>query len=80
VYGDNIGDIPSDNLGVELWRVNLQRAKQFQAAMARVGGSVELLELPTIGITGNTHFAFSDTNNVEIADLLVRFLEAANLG
>jgi hypothetical protein len=80
VYGDNIGDIPSENLGIELWRVNLQRAKQFQAAMARVGGSAELLELPTIGVTGNTHFAFSDTNNVEIAELFVEFLEAANLG
>jgi hypothetical protein len=29
---------------------------------------------------GNTHFAFSDTNNIEIAQLLVRFLEGANLG
>jgi pimeloyl-ACP methyl ester carboxylesterase len=80
VYGDNIHDVPSENLGVELWRVNLQRAKQFQAAINRVGGSVELLELPTIGITGNTHFAFSDTNNVEIAELFVSFLEAGDLG
>lgn len=80
VYGDNIGDIPSENLGVELWRVNLQRAKQFQAAVKRIGGSVQLLELPTVGITGNTHFAFSDTNNVEIADLFVAFIEAAKLG
>jgi hypothetical protein len=80
VYGDNIGDVPSENLGVELWRVNLQRARQFQTALERVGGSVELLELPTIGIVGNTHFAFSDTNNIEIAQLLVRFLEGANLG
>ena len=31
--------------------------------------------LPEIGIRGNTHFPFSDLNNLEIADLMYEFLE-----
>lgn len=80
VYGDNVRDVPSENIGAELWRVDLQRAKQFQAAINRIGGSVELLELPKIGVMGNTHFPFSDLNNVEVAQILVKFLEASHLG
>jgi hypothetical protein len=38
------------------------------------GGDVTLVELPAIGIRGNTHFPMSDLNNVQIADLLSKFL------
>jgi hypothetical protein len=31
--------------------------------------------LPEIGIHGNTHFPFSDLNNLEVADVLAKFLE-----
>jgi len=40
---------------------------------------VTLVHLPEIGIKGNTHFAFSDLNNVEIADLVSRFLAEKGL-
>ena len=39
-------------------------------AVNRHGGDVTLVHLPEIGIRGNTHFPFSDLNNVEIADLM----------
>jgi hypothetical protein len=32
-----------------------------------------------IGIRGNTHFPFSDLNNVQIADLMSAFLTAKHL-
>jgi len=35
--------------------------------------------LPEIGIRGNTHFPFSDLNNLEIADLMSTFLEKKGL-
>jgi hypothetical protein len=37
------------------------------------------VHLPEIGITGNTHFPFSDLNNVEIADQVSQFLAENNL-
>ena len=42
--------------------------------MNRRGGDVTVVHLPEIGIYGNTHFAFSDLNNVVIAGLLSKFL------
>jgi hypothetical protein len=33
-----------------------------------------VVHLPELGIRGNTHFAFSDLNNVEIAALMAEFL------
>jgi len=45
----------------------------------RRGGDVTVVHLPEIGIRGNTHFPFSDLNNLEIADLLYKFLEKKGL-
>jgi hypothetical protein len=40
---------------------------------------VTLVELPKIGISGNTHFPMSDLNNVAIADHLSAFLRKKGL-
>jgi len=40
---------------------------------------VTLIHLPDIGIRGNSHFLFSDLNNVQIADLVSEFLAKKNL-
>jgi hypothetical protein len=42
-------------------------------------GDVTLVHLPEIGIRGNTHFLFSDLNNVQIADLMSEFLKKKRL-
>ncbi len=80
IYGDNIDfDTPSPIFGVELWRVIVQRAAQFVAAVNRQGGNAELVFLPTKGLHGNTHFAFSDLNNIQVADLLSDYLHRNGL-
>jgi hypothetical protein len=45
----------------------------------RRGGDATVVHLPELGIRGNTHFPFSDLNNLEIADLLFKFLEKKGL-
>jgi pimeloyl-ACP methyl ester carboxylesterase len=79
VYGDNISTQPSPAFGVELWRLAKARARQFVAAVNRHGGDARLIDLPQIGICGNTHFPFSDLNNVRIADQLSEFLHGKGL-
>lgn len=73
-YGDYIPDQPSPNPGQDNWRVRLAMARLWRDAVNRRGGNVTLVHLPELGIRGNTHFPFSDTNNVQIADLLSKFL------
>ena len=45
----------------------------------RHGGDATVVHLPEIGIRGNTHFPFSDLNNAQIADEVLKFLSAKKL-
>ncbi len=78
-YGDNIPAEPTTNPGQDGWRVRLTMARLWRDAVNRHGGDVTLVHLPEIGIHGNTHFPFSDLNNLQIADLLSEFLEEKGL-
>jgi hypothetical protein len=80
VYGDNMSlSVASPIFGVELWRIVWQRALQFAATVNSRGGQVSVLKLPDIGMYGNTHFPFSDLNNVQVANLLSQYLSQHNL-
>jgi len=78
-YGDNIQEQPTSNPGQDSWRARLAMARLWADAVNRRGGDVTVVHLPTIGIRGNTHFPFSDRNNVEIADLMSDFLARKGL-
>jgi hypothetical protein len=78
-YGDNIPDQPSTNPGQEQWRVFRATARAWRDVVNSHGGDVTVVELPGIGIRGNTHFPMSDLNNVEIANLLSEFLRKKRL-
>jgi len=43
------------------------------------GGDVTVVHLPDVGLKGNTHFPFSDLNNVEVADLMSKWLKQKQL-
>jgi hypothetical protein len=73
-YGDNIPTEPTDRRGEDNWRVRLAMARLWVDAVNKHGGDARLVHLPEIGIRGNTHFLFSELNNVEIADLVSKFL------
>jgi len=75
VYGDNIPAQPVANPGQDQWRTRLAMARLWAQAVNRRGGKVTVVHLPELGIRGNTHFPFSDTNNLEVADLLAGFLQ-----
>jgi len=78
-YGDNIPSQPMANPGQDGWRVRLAMARLWRDAVNRRGGDVTVVHLPEMGIRGNTHFPFSDLNNVQIADELSAFLSAKKL-
>lgn len=73
-FGDYIPETPSKNLGDENWRVRLQMARKFVETLNRHGGHATLVELPKLGIHGNTHFLMQDLNNAQLADLLAEWL------
>lgn len=78
-YGDNIPVEPSANPGLDNWRVRLAMARLWVDAVNRHGGDATLVHLPDVGIRGNTHFPFSDLNNVDVADQMHAFLTRKQL-
>ncbi|ADU35082.1 alpha/beta hydrolase [Variovorax paradoxus] len=78
-YGDNFPVEPTTERGQDNWRVRLAMARLWVDAINRHGGDARLVHLPEIGIRGNTHFLMSDLNNVQIADLVSKFLAEKKL-
>ena len=78
-YGDNIPSTPSLNPGADGWRVRLAMAKMWRDAVNKRGGDVTVVHLPEAGLKGNTHFPFSDLNNLQVADLMSKFLKEKGL-
>lgn len=78
-YGDNIPTEPTDIAGRDNWRTRVAMARLWVETINAHGGDATFVSLPEQGIHGNTHFAFSDLNNHEIADLIVAFLADKNL-
>jgi hypothetical protein len=54
-------------------------ARLWRDTVNKHGGDVTVVHLPEIGIKGNTHFPFSDLNNVQIADLVSKYLAEKGL-
>lgn len=78
-YGDYLPAKPSGNPEQDNWRHRLDIARLWAQALNKRGGDVTVVHLPDVGLQGNTHFPFSDLNNIEIADLLSSFLKKKNL-
>jgi pimeloyl-ACP methyl ester carboxylesterase len=78
-YGDFIPNEPHNDPTMEEYRHSLLMARSFAEIINRHGGDATVIHLPEIGIRGNTHFPFSDLNNIEIADLLSKFLNEKGL-
>jgi hypothetical protein len=78
-YGDNIPAKPDPNPGTDGWRARLEMARLWRDAVNRHGGDVTVVHLPEVGIKGNTHFPFSDLNNIQIADLMSKWLKEKKL-
>lgn len=77
-YGDNL---PETDERPELyeWTRRLHLMRKWAALLNENGGDATVVHLPEIGLYGNTHFPFSDLNNVEVADHLSKWLHEKNL-
>lgn len=78
-YGDYIAKEPTKVWNKDHWRSGLEMAKIWAATINKHGGDAKVIHLPETGINGNTHFPFSDLNNVEIADLMSKWLREKGL-
>lgn len=78
-FGDNIPEAVSEDPGKDNWRTRLAMAKMWVETVNRYGGDATLVHLPEIGVHGNTHFPFSDLNNLDIAELMEQWIKEKGL-
>jgi hypothetical protein len=77
IWGDNFpipGQPASPFPDIEIWQGRYLMAQKFVDLINAMGGHAHLTHLPDIGIHGNSHFAFADMNNKQIAELLSTWL------
>lgn len=73
-FGDYIPESGATTLGGSNWEVRLKMAREFVDAINRHGGKATLVELPKIGIKGNSHFLMQELNNDVIATHVAAWL------
>lgn len=67
VIGDNAKDHPR-------WKAIRQHSVNYQSAFKTAGGNLDLVDLPDVGIKGNSHMVMMDKNSDQVADLIQKWL------
>lgn len=78
-FGDYIDNGPEDIQSTSFWKQVRDGAFQFADKYNADGGDCTVVDLPKVGITGNSHFMFQEMNNKEIADHIEKWLGDRNL-
>ncbi len=72
IYGDNAKEHPR-------WGQIRRNVAGYADAIKSAGGSVDFIDLPDIGITGNTHMAMMDKNSDQVAEVIQKWFERKGL-
>lgn len=79
LFGDYIDNGPADIMSTEFWKSVRDGAVGFAESYNAAGGDCTVINLPDLGVTGNSHFMFQEENNGLIADYIAAWLESRGL-
>ena len=69
VFGDHLADVPG------IWGSAFDGCQEFVKRMKAAGSDAEMMHLPEMGIKGNSHMLMQDRNNLQIADLILAWID-----
>jgi pimeloyl-ACP methyl ester carboxylesterase len=72
IYGDNAKEHPR-------WGKIRQNMVDYAGTIKAAGGAIETIDLPDIGIKGNTHMVMMDRNSDQVADVIQTWLAGKGL-
>ena len=72
LYGDNAKDHPR-------WSKIRQGGVDYAAVLKSAGGSIDVVDLPDVGIKGNSHMVMMDKNSDAVAELIQKWLVGKGL-
>ena len=72
MFGDHLGDVQG---GPANWASSLQTCETFVKQLKDAGGDAEMMHLPKLGIRGNSHMLMQDKNSLDLADLILKWID-----
>ena len=72
VFGDHLGDVPGH---ADLWPARFKTCQQVVDQVNAAGGDAIMMHLPKFGQFGNSHMLMQDKNNLQVADLILKWID-----
>lgn len=72
MFGDHLGDVQG---GIATWPASFSSCQKFVQKLKDKGGDAEMMSLPKMGIKGNSHMLMQDRNNLQLADLILAWID-----
>jgi hypothetical protein len=73
MFGDHLSDVPG-RFGT-IWPNNFDTCNKFVQQVTDAGGDAQMMYLPKMGIKGNSHMLMQDKNNLQLADLILGWID-----
>jgi pimeloyl-ACP methyl ester carboxylesterase len=74
VFGDHLGDVPTGIPNFS-WQAAYDGCRAFVTRVNAAGGKARMTYLPDLGIRGNSHMIMLDRNNLQVADLVLKWID-----
>jgi hypothetical protein len=72
VFGDHLGDVPGH---ADFWPGRFKTCQQVVDQVNAAGGDAIMMHLPKFGQFGNSHMLMQDKNNLQVADLILKWID-----
>ena len=72
MFGDHLGDVQG---GPANWAQSLETCNTYVQKVNDAGGDSTMMYLPKMGIKGNSHMLMQDRNSLQLADLIVGWID-----
>ena len=72
IFGDHLGDVPGM---ADLWPARFKTCQQVVDQVNAAGGDAVMMHLPKYGQFGNSHMLMQDKNNLQVADLILKWID-----
>jgi hypothetical protein len=72
MFGDHLADVQG---GPANWSNSFDSCQKFVQQVKAAGGDAEMMSLPKLGIKGNSHMLMQDRNNLDLADLMLDWID-----
>jgi hypothetical protein len=72
IFGDHLSDVPAY---ATRWTNTFHSCQQFIQEVKAAGGDATMMDLPDYGQFGNSHMLMQDKNNLQVADLILQWID-----